>query len=74
MKGRVVLDYDARTQTSDDVYLWIYADGNLVYQSQLVTAGCDPQDFKIDLTGVNKLKVVIRGRNMLRLVDCILYK
>lgn len=74
MNGRVVLDYDARTQTSDDVYLWIYADGNLVYQSQPVTAGCDPQDFTIDLTGVNKLKVVIRGRNMLRLVDCILYK
>ncbi len=74
MQGRVVLNYDCRTQTNDDIYLWLYGDDELIFQSQEIKAGCEPQDFTVDLTGVKTLKVVIQGKNMLRLVDCILYK
>lgn len=74
MQGRVVLNYDVRTQVNEDVYLWIYGDGALLFQSQNISAGCEPQDFTVDLTGVTTLKVVIQGTSMLRLVDCILSK
>ena len=74
MRGKVVLNYDVRTQTNDDVFLWVYGDNNLLFQSQAIMAGCEPQDFTVDLTGVTTLKVVIQGQSMLRLVDCILYK
>ena len=74
LRGRVVLNYDVRTQESDDVYLWIYGDNNLLFQSQIITAGCEPQDFAVDLSGISTLRVVIEGQSMLRLVDCILYE
>ena len=74
LRGRVVLDYDARTYTNEGNYLTIYGDGILLFRSQDVVAGCEPQDFTVDLTGVKTLKVVIEGNSaMLRLVDCILY-
>ena len=73
IRGRVVLNYDRRTQESDDVFLWIYGDGNLLYQSQVVTAGCSPEDFCISVANVDSLRVVIQGENLLRLVDCVLY-
>jgi len=72
--GHVVLNYDSRDQTSKDVYLWIYGDNNLLYQSPAISAGINPVDFSVDLPHVSNLKVMIFGTNMLRLVDCILYK
>lgn len=74
LRGRVVLNYDARAQTSDEVFLWIYGDGIALYMSQPVTAGCEPQDFTVDISSVTTLRVAIQGSNMLRLVDCGLYK
>ena len=74
MSGRVVLDQAAAGMQSDDVVLAIYGDSALLYQSEALTAGCAPQDFSVDVSGVKVLRVTIEGKNMLRLVDCVLKK
>jgi formylglycine-generating enzyme required for sulfatase activity len=74
MRGRVVLNYDVKTQTNDGIFLWIYGDGKLLYKSPAVKAGMKPADFTVSLAGVSALRVEIQGMNMLRLVDCILEK
>ena len=73
IKGRVILNYDYRTEGSDNTVVTIYCDDKLVYTSPKITAGVQPTDFSVDLNGVLKLKVVIDGVNFIRLVNCGLY-
>lgn len=74
MTGRVVLNYDYRTYTNENLYLTILGDGKTLYQSPEIMAGVEPADFSISLKGVNTLRVEINGQNVIRLVDCILQK
>ncbi len=73
LTGRVVLNYDSMTDIRDDVCLWIYGDGNKLYKSEEITAGCLPQDIDIDISGISRLRIEVSGKNMIRLVDCCLY-
>lgn len=73
MQGRVVLNYDYRSQTNDDVFIKIYGDGMLLYMSPVMAAGQEPVDFNIDISDIDVLKVSIIGEYMIRLVDCALY-
>ena len=71
--GRVVLNYDHRSKQYDDTLLKIYGDNTMLYASPVMKAGQEPDDFAIDIAGVDILKVSIVGNNTVRLVDCILY-
>jgi hypothetical protein len=71
--GTVTLNYDFRTQTNDGVHAWIYGDGILLYQSPEIRAGCSTYFFDLSLVGVKDLQMKIQGKNMVRLVDCVLY-
>lgn len=73
IQGRVVLNYDYRSQTNDDVLIKIYGDDMLLYMSPVMAAGQEPMDFNIDISDVDVLKISIVGENMVRLVDCVLY-
>lgn len=73
IQGRVVLNYDYRSQTNDDVIIKIYGDDMLLYMSPAMAAGQEPVDFDIDISDIDVLKVSIVGENMIRLVDCVLY-
>lgn len=74
LRGRAILNYEFRTQSNDNVYLWIYGDDEQLYKSAQIKGGVLPQDFTVDITGVETLRIVIDGANMVRLVDCALYK
>lgn len=74
IRGRVILPYGRRTDNSSESYLRILGDGVVVYCSEPVTAGCNVQDFTVDISGFSRLKVHIQGCEMLNLVDCGLYK
>lgn len=74
LRGRIVLNYDARTQVNADVYVWVYGDGVLLYRSPAMTAGFKPCDVSLDISDIKTLKVVVQGRNMVRLVDWALYE
>lgn len=73
IQGRVILNYDYRSQTNDDVLIKIYGDDMLLYMSPAMAAGQEPVDFNINISDVDVLKVSIVGENMVRLVDCVLY-
>lgn len=73
IQGRVILNFDYRTQTNDDVLIKIYGDDMLLYMSPVMAAGQEPVDFNIDISDIDVLKVSIVGENMIRLVDCVLY-
>lgn len=72
-QGRVILNYDYRSQTNDGVLIKIYGNGMELYMSPVMAAGQEPVDFNIDISDVDVLKVSIVGENMIRLVDCVLY-
>lgn len=76
IQGKVVLNGEYQDSTLENVYFAIYGDGELLYQSLPVTAGCEPQAFDIDISGVTTLRVASTDHtnNILRVVDCILYK
>lgn len=74
LRGRAILNYECRTQSNDNIYLWIYGDDKQLYKSEEIKGGVLPQDFTVDITGVETLRIVIDGQNMVRLVDCALYK
>lgn len=73
IQGRVILNYDCRSQTNDNVLIKIYGDDMLLYMSPAMAAGQEPVDFNIDISDIDVLKVSIVGENMIRLVDCMLY-
>lgn len=74
LTGKIILDYDSRSEVSDETYVKIYGDEELKFTSELVTAGSDLQEFSIDLINVDELKICIVRDDMIRLVDTYLYK
>lgn len=78
MDGRVVMEYSSRNATGGGVYIWIYGDGELLFQSNEIVAGFEPQDFIIDLSNITVLRVAIQGGPqggaIAMLVNCTLYK
>lgn len=55
-KGRLVRHYDTRT-AHHPVILKIYAERELIYESEEMSSGDLPIDFEIDVTGVVKLSI-----------------
>ena len=70
---RVVLNYERRTDYHKDTYVRIYADGNKIYQSEIVRSGFKPTDVTLDMRGVEKLQVGICGSGDIRIVDAVLH-
>jgi len=73
ISGTVVLNFDFRLMINFETVMRIYGDGELLYESPLITAGVGPSPFSVDINGVNMLRVSIHGQHMIRIVDCILY-
>ena len=67
--GRVILNYERRTDYHDNTFLYIYGDGRELYKSKQVRNGVELQDIKLDVSGVEWLRIQIRGCNDIRLVD-----
>lgn len=60
MTGKVVLHYDCRDTADSSVAagkVKIYGDDELLYSSDIIASGVMPQDFDLDITGVNNLKI-----------------
>ena len=70
---RIVLNYERRTDYHKDTYVRIYADGNKIYQSEIVRSGYKPTDVTLDMRGVEKLQVSICGSGDIRIVDAVLH-
>lgn len=74
LRGRVILVYHNRTVNYSESCLRIFGDGVVVYRSEPVTAGCEVQDFTVDISKFSTLKIHIQGCMLLGLVDCGLYQ
>ena len=74
-RGKVVLNYDCRATNTDEAYVKIYCDDEVVWISPLITAGQDPVEIKLDenISNTDILKITIYGSDEIRLVDCALY-
>ena len=72
--GKVILNNAYSDIVSENTQFRIYADGEVVYESQSVTAGRGPQDFNVNLKGVEDLRLEVFGANYIRVVDCTLNK
>ena len=72
--GKVILNNAYSDRVSDVARFRICADGEVVYESQPVTAGRGPQDFYVDLKGVEDLRLEVFGSNYIRVVDCTINK
>lgn len=60
MTGKVVLHYDCKDSANPSVAagkVKIYGDDELLYSSDVIASGVLPQDFDLDITGVNELKI-----------------
>ena len=58
-----------------DIVLRIYGDGTLLYQSVSANlSGGEWQSFSIDLRGVRTLRLVINGKNYIRLCNAVLHR
>jgi len=73
ISGTIVLNFDFRLMPNFDTVARIYGDGELLYESPLITAGVGPVPFSVDIRDVDILRVSIFGHHMIRIVDCILY-
>lgn len=73
-RGRVITNYDYRTMEDAQTYVSFFGDGQWLYTTPYIQAGSLPEDFVIDVTGVEILTVNIQGCNVARLVDCALCK
>lgn len=56
IKGRMILGYEDKSKKGC-TWVKIYGDGKLLYTSPDFTAGVEPVDFEVDLTGVLTLKI-----------------
>ena len=74
IQGKIILNYDYKEQESGETYVNIYGDSNLLYTSPLITAGQEPVEFNVNIEGIDKLRISIEGRNMIRIVECYLKK
>jgi len=59
ISGTLVLHNESRDETDDEVYAYfeIFGDDELLYVSNKVRGGVLPQDFSVDISGVNKLTI-----------------
>lgn len=74
LTGLCFLNYEHRSYNADGRYL-IYGDDVLLYDSGKMEKGMDPIQFEINITGVDKLKIVYEGKSEgCRLGDPILYR
>ncbi|MDP4180123.1 MAG: NPCBM/NEW2 domain-containing protein, partial [Bacillota bacterium] len=60
--GKFLLHYDSRSECRD-AYLEVYGDDKLLYTSPSMKAGVLPVDFKVDVSGVIKLKISLKTPN-----------
>lgn len=74
IEGKIVVNYDSRSNQTDDVYVKLYDGDTIIYTSPLITAGVEPIDFSVDISNVDTLKISFMGTNIVRLVDVYLYK
>lgn len=75
IEGKIIVNYDSRSQQSDDVYVKFYNGNDIFYTSPLITAGVEPIEFSEDISNVDTLKISFMGTNdIVRLVDVYLYK
>lgn len=58
-KGSFVLHYDSRSSEDAHAVMKVYGDGKLLHTSETMEKGTLPLSFDINVTGVNKLKIVI---------------
>jgi len=56
VKGTVILKHEYR-DSAPSGYVKIFGDGELLFVSNTVNKGCDPEDFDIDIRNVQKLRV-----------------
>lgn len=70
--GTVVMNSEYKGESSDITYVNIYGDDILLYTSPLIACGVEPNDFQIDVSSVDVLKVTIQGQNQIRIVDAYL--
>jgi len=70
--GVVILDHESRNRKGITTFFSIYGDGELLYMSPLITKDCEPARFIVDISGVELLKIMVRGSLMVRVVDCFL--
>ncbi len=73
-KGKIILDYNSRSQNYNNSYVKIYGDDISLWVSPLISAGQMPVEFNIDISKIDNLKIVIFGSKAIRIVDCGLYK
>ena len=58
-QGSFVLHYDSRSSEDANAVLKVYGDDKLLHTSETLTKGTLPHSFNIDVTGINKLKLVV---------------
>lgn len=61
-KGTIVLPYNDKNHNVEKT-VKIYGDDELLYTSPVIKAGSLPVDFKVDTTGMLKLKIVVEARS-----------
>lgn len=59
LTGTVFIDFKYRSSEREAVFS-VYGDGALLYQSDTITSGVEPQDFVVDVSGVDKLRIEFR--------------
>ena len=60
MTGTIFLHFDSRDTTREH-YIKIYGDGKLLYESKKITGGIQPFTFRVDLNGVDVMKITVEG-------------
>lgn len=74
LSGKVILIEDHKDSEGELGCIKIYGDGNLLYTSQTLVAGCNPEYFSIDVSNVYKLRIEHYGEYTAYLADAYLYK
>lgn len=74
LSGKVILIEDHKDSEGELGYIKIYGDGNLLYTSQTLVAGCNPEYFRLDVSNVYKLRIEHYGEYTAYLADAYLYK
>ena len=74
LSGKVILIEDYKDSEGELGYIKIYGDGNLLYTSQTLVAGCNPEYFGLDVSNVYKLRIEHYGEYTAYLAEAYLYK
>ncbi len=73
LSGKTILNSEYKWAVNEDVYVRIYADDSEIYSSPLVSMGMEPDEFKLDVSGVKILKIEFGHQYYARVVDAYLY-